>query len=328
MKKLLLALGIVCLAVLVAIGGILTYVSTALPDVGEAPDIKLEYTPERIKRGKYLANAVNACMDCHSTRDWSRFSGPVQPGTTGKGGERFDHNMGFPGVYYSKNITPAGISRYTDGELYRVITSGVTREGRAMFPVMPFLYYGRMDEEDIYSLIAYLRSLAPIENPVVDSESDFPMNFILNTIPARPAHIKRPNPTDAIAYGGYLTNAAGCIECHTPVERGQIIPEQAFGGGREFNFPDGSVVRSANITPDDETGIGKWTQEAFVARFKLYADSSYAAPAVQPGDFNTIMPWTMYCNMTREDLSAIYTYLRTVKSVQNKVVKFTSPVVE
>ena len=326
MKKLFLILGIVFLVVLVAIGGALTYVSTALPDVGDAPDLKVDYTPERIERGKYLANAVNVCMDCHSTRDWTKFSAPIKPGTTGQGGERFDHSMGFPGVYYSKNITPAGISRYTDGELYRVITSGVNKDGRAMFPVMPYPYYGNMDEEDIYSLIAYLRSLEPIENPVPDSESDFPMNFILNTIPAKPNHTKRPDPSDVVAYGGYMINAAACVECHTPVEQGQIIQDQAFGGGREFFMPDGSVLRTPNITPDEETGIGSWTREAFVARFKLYADSSYVLPTVQPGDFNSIMPWTMYCNMTEDDLSAIYAYLRTVKPVKNKVVKFTPPV--
>jgi mono/diheme cytochrome c family protein len=194
-----------------------------------------------------------------------------------------------------------------------------------MFPVMPYPYYGKMDQEDIYSLIAYLRSLEPIQNEVPQSVSDFPMNFILNTIPAKPAHTKRPDPSDEVAYGGYLVNAAGCIECHTQVKQGQIIPELAFGGGRDFAMPDGSVVRSANITPDTETGIGKWTTEAFVQRFKAYADSSYVVPEVKPGDFNTIMPWLMYCNMTEQDLKAIHAYLKTVAPIKNQVVKFTPP---
>lgn len=324
MKKILLILGIVLLVVAVVIGGAITYVSTALPDVGDAPDLRIEATSERIARGKYLATAVNVCMDCHSTRDWSKFSGPITPGTEGKGGERFDQALGFPGVYFSKNITPAGISRYTDGELYRVITSGVTREGRAMFPVMPYPYYGKMDDEDIYSLIVYLRSLPPLENEVQESVSDFPMNFILNTIPSKGTAVKRPDSSDQLATGGYLTNAAGCIECHTQAEQGKIIAELAFSGGREFKFPDGSIVRSSNITPDEETGIGKWSEEAFVQRFKAYTDSAYV-PAVNSGEFNTIMPWTMYGNMTDEDLKAIYAYLRTVKSVRNSVTKFESP---
>ena len=53
------------------------------------------------------------------------------------GGDVFDQKFGFPGKYYAKNITPEGISRYTDGELFRVITTGVTKEGKALFPVMP-----------------------------------------------------------------------------------------------------------------------------------------------------------------------------------------------
>ncbi len=324
MRKIISILGIILIVIVVALGAVLGYVATALPDVGDAPELKVELSPERIERGKYLANAVNLCIDCHSTRDWTRFAAPIVPGTFGKGGERFDQSMGFPGVYYSKNITPAGIASYTDGELYRVITTGVNRHGDAMFPIMPYLYYGRMDEEDIYALIAYVRSLEPIENQVADSQPDFPMNFILNTIPSEAAHVTRPDPSDVVAYGGYMINAAGCAECHTPAENGQIIQEQLFGGGREFMFPDGSVVRSANLTPHDETGIGRWTKEAFVERFKMYADSAYVPPPVGPGDFQTMMPWTMYCNMTKEDLGAIYEFLRTVKPIENSVVRFTS----
>jgi len=100
---------------------------------GKAEDLKLEYTPERIERGRYLATAVSVCMDCHSTRDWSKFSGPLKEGTLGKGGDRFDHSVGMPGVFYSKNITPAGIGRYTDGELFRTITTGVTKRVGLMF---------------------------------------------------------------------------------------------------------------------------------------------------------------------------------------------------
>jgi hypothetical protein len=55
----------------------------------------------------------------------------------------------------------------------------------------------------------------------------------------------------------------------------------------------------------------------------MYADSAYVTPPVNPGEFNTIMPWTMYAQMTEEDLGAIYEYLRTVAPVKNSVVKFT-----
>ena len=322
MKLVFKILAFLVLFVIVVVFGLLIYVKAALPDVSAAEDLKIEYTPERIKRGEYLANGLSACMDCHSKRDWSKLSGPIAPGTLGMGGERFDQTMGIPGVFYSKNITPAGISRYTDGELVRVITTGVTKEGRAMFPLMPYPYYGRMDREDIYSIVAYVRSLSPIENAVPESEPDFPMNFIINTIPHDAAFVERPDPADQIAYGGYLANAGGCVECHTPVKQGQIIAERSFGGGRDFAFPDGSVARSANITPDVKTGIGSWTEANFIARFKAYADSTYTVPDVRPGEFNTVMPWMMYKNIAEEDLAAIFAYLKTVPAIENKVEHF------
>jgi hypothetical protein len=150
------------------------------------------------------------------------------------------------------------------------------------------------------------------------------MNFIINTIPSKNEPVKRPEKSDLINYGAYLTNASGCIECHTQVKQGRIIPELSFGGGREFMFPDGSIVRSTNISTDPETGIGNWSEEAFIQRFKMYADSSYVIPDVAPGEFNSIMPWTMYAQMERDDLAAIYAYLKTVKPVVSTVNKFTA----
>lgn len=324
MKKALKIIGYLFLIMAVSIGGLLTYVKTALPDVGEAQELKIEYTPDRIERGRYLAHSVSVCMDCHSARDWELFSGPVIENTLGQGGERFDQGLGFPGIYYSRNITPHGISRYTDGELFRVITTGVNKEGEAMFPLMPYQYYGKMDPEDIYSIIAYIRTLNPIEKVVEKSSHDFPFNFIVNTIPQKAEPQKRPEKTDQLAYGAYMTNASGCVECHTQVDNGQIIKELAFSGGREFPFSDGSIVRSSNISPDNETGIGAWTEELFVQKFKMYADSSYIPDTIMPGDFNTWMPWTMYAGMENDDLAAIFAYLKSMPPIKNKVVKFTS----
>ncbi len=324
MKKVFKFLGYTLVILIVLIAGLLTYIKVALPNVGAAPNLTVDLSAEKIERGRYLANTVSVCIDCHSTRDWTKFAGPIISGTLGKGGERFDQKVGFPGTYYSKNITPAGIKRYTDGELFRLITTGVTKEGRAMFPVMPYQHYGSMDPEDIKCIIAYIRSLAPIENPVAESVSDFPMNFIINTIPQKAEPQKLPAKSDSLAYGKYLANAASCVECHTQVDKGKIIAGLEFSGGREFKFHDGSIVRSANITSDEITGIGKWTKELFIARFKMYADSSYKPQTIAAGQFNSIMPWNMYSKMNTEDLAAIYTYLKTVTPLKNTVTKFSS----
>lgn len=312
------------IVLVVGIASLLSYVKLALPNVGDAPDMKVEITPERVARGEYLANHVTLCIDCHSKRDWTRFAGPPVEGTFGMGGELFDHKFGFPGSYYSKNITPEGISRYTDGELFRIITTGVNKEGKAIFPVMPYPYYGQMDEEDIKAIIAYIRTLKPIKNEVKESVSDFPMNFIINTIPHKANLQKMPPKNDAVSYGKYLATAGACMECHTQVDKGQIIPELAYSGGREFPFPDGSIVRSGNITPDKETGIGVWTREQFVYLFRARSDSAALAKKLAPGESNSIMPWTMYGKMNQEDLEAIFAYLRTLKPISNKVEKYTA----
>ena len=311
------------LVLLLIIVGLISYVKLALPNVGAAPEFAVEKTPERVARGQYLANNVTICVDCHSERDWSRFSGPIVDGSFGKGGELFDQKFGFPGSFRARNITPSGISRYTDGELFRVITTGVTKEGKAMFPVMPYHNYGRMDEEDIKSIIAYIRSLPAIVNEVPESKADFPMTIILNTIPQKASLTKKPAETDVVNYGKYLVNAAACQECHTQFEKGKLIEGTEFGGGREFPFPDGSKVHSANISPDVATGIGSWSEEMFLNVFHSNSDSVALTRKAAPGEFNTIMPWTMYGHMRTEDLKAIYAYLKTVKPISNKVEKFT-----
>ncbi|MCO4294025.1 cytochrome c [Solitalea sp. MAHUQ-68] len=321
MKKVFKVLGFILLFVVVAVIGMGVYVKTALPNVGPPQEMKVELTPERIKRGEYLATAVMVCMDCHSKRDWSKFSGPVTPGTLGQGGDEFNHTMGFPGTYFAANITPAGIGNWTDGEVFRAITTGVRKNGKPIFPVMPHANYGKLDEEDIKSVIAYLRTLPSIENSVPESESDFPMNFIINTIPAKANLQKMPSPADQIKYGKYLVTAASCFDCHTQLIKGEYLEGMDFAGGRTFEMP-GGVLSTANITPDTKTGIGSWTQEQFLNKFKLFRDSSSIAKPVAETDFNSMMPWTMYAKMKDEDLAAIYAYLRTIKPISNSVVKF------
>jgi mono/diheme cytochrome c family protein len=322
MRKFLKVLGILLLIVLVAVVGLAAYIKLALPNVGDAPDLKVVSTPELVKRGEYLANNVMVCMDCHSTRNWNEFAAPIVPGTLGKGGEIFDQKMGFPGAYYSANITPAGVKDWTDGELFRAITTGVRKSGKPIFPVMPHHNYGKLDAEDIKAVIAYIRSLPAIENTVPQSSSDFPMNFIINTIPSKAALTTRPAPTNVVEYGKYMATAASCGECHTPFEKGKLITEFYMAGGRVFEMPAGTLI-SANLTPDPETGIGNWSKEAFLSKFKMYRDSANAHMKVDfMNEYNTIMPWSMYAGMTDEDLGAIYTYLRSLKPVKKANTKF------
>lgn len=322
MKKTKMIILIAVTAIIVAIAGLLGYVKLALPNVGNPEEIKVELNAESISRGMYLANSLYVCMDCHSTRDWTKFSGPIVENTLGKGGEVFNQEMGFPGEYYAKNITPYALQSWTDGEILRAITSGVNKQGKALFPVMPYLNYGQLDKEEIYSVIAYLRTLPSIANNVPESKSDFPMNFIINMMPQKAKYSNIPDKANKVVYGKYLTTAASCTDCHTQQEKGKPLDGMEFAGGFKFQLMTGGVVNSANITPDMETGIGSWTEEAFTYRFKLYADSTYQPIVINKGDFNTVMPWIMYSTMKLDELKAIYAYLKTVKPVENKVTKF------
>ncbi len=321
MKKLIRVLGILVLFIAILAGGGLSYLNIAYPKVDPAPDITVEITPTRLERGEYLANHVNLCMDCHGVREWDKFAGPPKAGSEGTGGEHFNHQMGFPGDIVSRNITPFGLKDWTDGEIYRAITSGVSKDGTPLFPVMPYYQYGEMDQEDIYAVIAYLRSLPVVETPKVETELDFPLNLIVRTMPKPANHQPIPDKSNIVAYGSYMVNASGCFDCHTKQVKGEFIGEP-YAGGMVFELGNGRILTSPNITPHKSTGIGMMTEDAFINRFLAYQDSGYSPAQVGPTDFQTVMPWTMYSGMKTEDLKAIYAYLQSLPPVDNKIEKF------
>ncbi len=326
MKKFLKVLGVLLLIVVLAAVGFAIYFHSKFPVKIEVQNIKVEATPERLKRGEYLAEHVVGCIDCHSDRDFKYYGAPVIESTKGKGGFEYNETLaGVPGKIYPCNITPTGIGDWSDGELVRVITAGINKKGEAKFPLMPYMHYAGLCQEDLYSLIAYLRTLKPIENEVAPPNLDFPMSMIVKSIPQPPPPPPpMPDKSDLVAYGKYLVNAVACIECHTQKDKGKNLPGMDFAGGLKFQFPNNDINYTANITPDLETGIGSWTKEAFIQRFKSYADST-GAPKMIPVEEhqkNTVMPWTALGGMTEEDLGSIYAYMRTVTPVKNKVVTF------
>lgn len=320
-KKVLLSIaGIIGFIILAGV----SYLYMALPDAGPLLEISVEGTPGQVERGRYLAKHVTVCLDCHSQRDWNKFSGPIVPGTEGMGGEIYDHKFGLPGSFVAKNITPHNLQNWTDSEIYRLITTGITKEGEPIFPFMPYPYYRKMDPEDTKAIIAYIRTLEPIEYTNPASNPDFPINLIMRTIPQPAAPVTRPSQSDTVAYGEYLVTIAGCIECHTPRVQGTQDVSRRLAGGFEFTIPGFGTVRSANITPDTATGIGLWTEEIFVNRFKQYEDmTSEEIPAVSENQFNTVMPWTMFAGMKEGDLKAIFAYLKSVEPVKHRIIKFT-----
>lgn len=314
MKRILQAVLALVLLAALALGMVIAF----KPDVPLDPSFEVEVSPEKLARGKYLVEHVSACLDCHSKRDWSHFAGPVVPGTEGQGGERFGPEGGLPGTFHAPNITPAALHDWSDAELARAVVSGVSRDGTALFPVMPYSSYRHFTRPDLEAVVAFLRTLPRLENPVPARQMTFPMNVIVRLIPKPWTPSAPVDPANKVAHGGYLAQIAGCAECHTPKDHGKPVPGMEFAGGLLFPLP-GGVVRAANITPDAETGIGSWSEDIFVARFKAHEGEAGRTMPVPAGRPNTVMPWTVYSGMTKEDLGALHAFLKTVPAVKNRV---------
>jgi mono/diheme cytochrome c family protein len=279
-----------------------------------------------IAKGEYLTLHVAVCMHCHSQRDYSKFAGPVKPGTEGMGGDVFSHAIlgAIPGTLYAKNITSdkeTGIGDWTDGEIIRAITQGINKKGDTLFPIMPYANFNHMAKEDLLSIVAYLRTLKPIKNIVPARELMIPISMAYPA-PALQKSIEaniRPAATDTVKYGGYLTTMAGCFDCHTAFVKGAPDFANMFAGGNTFTVA-GFKVTSSNITPDATNGIGAWTEAMFISKFSVCREEK--GYNYNPGKTNSVMPIVDFSGMKDADLKSIFAYLKTVKPNSSKVVKY------
>lgn len=281
--------------------------------------LEVEMTPARIARGKYIFTLAD-CNGCHSVRNFKRFGGPVDRTQIGVGIE-FPPEMGLPGRIASRNITPdgeTGIGTWTDGEKIRAIREGISRDGSILFPMMPYEHYRNLSDDDVMSLVAYLKTLQPVKHQVERSQVDFPVSLLIKSAPKPTGSVAEPDRSDRLAYGAYLAGVAGCVECHSESEKGKPKPGFTFAGGHQFTFP-GAVVVSANITPDPQTGIGRWKEQDFIEKFQQYREyAEKGSPAAGPENF-TVMPWLEFSQLDADDLGAIYTFLRNQKPVYHIV---------
>ncbi|MDZ4713039.1 MAG: hypothetical protein SGI89_12035 [bacterium] len=128
------------------------YITIRYPDVPLAPDMKIISTPEMIERGKYLATGFASCIDCHSERNFSKFGSPLTTGTEGKCAADFAEAAGFEPAKNISSDKQTGIGSWTDGEIFRAITMGVDKDGNTLGPMMPYMYFRKMDENDVKSI--------------------------------------------------------------------------------------------------------------------------------------------------------------------------------
>jgi hypothetical protein len=281
------------------------------PRARPVTDRKFEPTPERLARGRYLANSVMGCTDCHSEHDWKAPGAPSLEAKLGAG--QIFPVSGLPGTVVTPNLTPdpeTGAGNWSDDQLARAIREGVGHDGRALFPLMPYQAYRVLSEEDLASIVVYLRSLPPVRNPLPKTKIIFPVKYLIRGAP-QPLTTPVPSPDQStqVKRGEYLVRMAHCEGCHTSQQGGKSNMAMAFAGGFEFNGPLPTVV-SANITPDP-SGIPYYDEDLFLQVMHT--------GKVRSRQLSAVMPWREFTNMTDEDLKAVFAYLRTLPPVHHRV---------
>ncbi len=303
------------LAVLLAIA--VTFTIGWRPFIGAkartVTQVKFESTPARLTRGAYLVNNVASCMDCHSPHRWTEHDAPILPNMIAAG-QDMTMLKGLPGQVVAPNISPdpeTGIGSWTDDQIARAIREGVDRNGEALFPLMPYQHFRNMSDEDLASVVVYLRSLTPVHQQQPSTQLIFPVKYLIRTVPEPvDAPVPAPDISTPEKRGAYLVEVAGCADCHTPQDsQGQPLPGMAFAGGFILEGPWGRVA-SANLTPDP-SGIPYYDQALFIQTIR----TGY----VKARPLNQIMPWNLYRGMTDDDLAAIFAYLKTLKPVSHHV---------
>lgn len=253
-----------------------------------------------LERGQYLMNGIVACGNCHTPRD---ADGRPIAGQELSGGFVVETPV-FRAV--APNITPdpdTGIGRWTDAQIIRAIREGKRPDGSTIGPPMPIPFYRNLSDGDAAALVAALRAAKPVNHRVEKSAYKIPLPPAygppLTTVSAPPRE-------DKIAHGKYLADIAHCLECHTPLARGQRDMTRAGAGGFELpGIPAGTVV-SANLTPANKDGMAFWTDAQVKATMTggVRPDGRKLVP---------IMPFDWYKHVDDRDMDALIAFLRTLK---------------
>jgi mono/diheme cytochrome c family protein len=304
---------IALLAVVAAIAGVITFTIGWRPFIGAKKRTltgrRFESTPQRLARGKYLVDGVLGCFGCHTDADWSKPGAPPAAGREGSGHVFSDQDLPW---LVAPNITSdkeTGAGNWSDDTLARAIREGIGHDGRALFPMMPYPQYRQMSDEDLASVIVYLRTTPPVRNSLPVTKLPFPLSFFIQNVPQP---LNAPVPADmstAVARGAYFAHLGACSDCHTPQEKGEPLPGMDFAGGFLLHEPQGDVV-SANITPS-ASGISYYSEATFV--------QAMHTGKVGARQLRSSMPWYFYGKMTDEDLKSVFAFLQTLKPVNHRV---------
>ncbi len=312
MKKALKIGGIVLglLVLLIALAALYNQVADTPNYEVKAPDLQVELDSSRLARGAKIVSAT--CTFCH------------QGEGTQLDGRLLIDDPAF-GVIYGANITQdekAGIGAYTDGELLHLLRTGIKRNGKLAMPMMAKMPH--LADEDVYSIIAYLRSNAPQVQASAKAQPAPKLGFIgkaLSRLAFQPlslpeAPIPFPDTNDRVAYGKYLaTDLMECANCHSAsFETYNILdPAQSpgfFAGGNTVAAPGKGSMLSPNITMHPEKGIGKWDELTFIKAVKHRQRPNGTT-------LNPLMP--DYGVYSDREIAAVWAYLQTIPVSDNDV---------
>jgi Cytochrome c len=293
--------------ILVALVGAITFTIGWRPFLGPrkraATDHQFERTPERLARGRYLTQGLLGCESCHSPHAWNQHGAPMPPGMELAG--QSIELPGFPGTISAPNLTPdpeTGAASWNDDQIARAIREGIKHDDTTLFPMMPYMLYRNMSDEDLASVVVYLRSLPAVRNSIPPTKVNFPVNYLVRGVPqpvTKP--VPEPNNSDTLARGKYLVTL-GC-GCHDAKKK------LAYAGGEALRGPWGDVT-SANITPD-ASGISYYTEATFVTAMRTGYVGARALSA--------IMPFDEFKNLSDDDLKSMFAYLKTLPPVKHRV---------
>jgi cytochrome c2 len=295
------------------VGGFAAFV--AVSDFPSFPvqtvNLKVEVSPARLERGKKLASML--CIECHQNPSTKQLTGRLM----------FDLPAEF-GTVYTKNITQhpiKGIGAWSDGEVAYLLRTGVHPKTGQLVP--PYIIkLPNMADEDLYSIIAWLRSQDPMVQALdIDnrpSQPSFLTKVLCRTVfkPfAYPSQsIALPDTTSKVALGKYLVANLGCVSCHsadvTKVNEIEIEKSVGFmGGGSNWLDVNRKTLYSPNITFDTKTGIGLWSEDDFRRAMR---------DGIRPDGKAILYPMERKLQLTDHELNAMYGYLKTVPIIANQ----------
>src|SRR5258708_22463713 len=174
---------------------------------------KFERTPERAARGRYLVAGMAGCETCHTPKDWNTHGAPNLQGMELAG--KVIRSPDLPGRGVASNLTPdpeTGSGIWSDDEIARAVREGIAHDGRTIFPMMPYIGYRVISDEDLASIVVYLRSVPAVRHPLPPTPVTFPVYFLILNV---------PQPLTDLVHGA-------APQSH-PVERRNILIPIRFG---------------------------------------------------------------------------------------------------